>query len=120
MIINKIEVKNFRCLKNATLDCDNLTAIVGRNGAGKSSFLYDLDILYDTAAQVTLEDFFNRECEERIEIRVNYGNLRDEELKEFNAYIRNNELIVTKKISFDNNKGISKYKGDIEIIKVNL
>lgn len=109
MIINKIEVKNFRCIKNATLECDNLTAIVGRNGAGKSSFLYALDIFYDTAAQVTLEDFFNRECEEPIEIRVSYGNLREEELKEFNAYIRNNELIVTKRISFENGKIISRY-----------
>jgi predicted ATP-dependent endonuclease of OLD family len=111
MIINKIEVKNFRCIKNATLECDNLTAIVGRNGAGKSSFLYALDIFYDTAAQVTLEDFFNRECEEPIEIRVSYGNLREEELKEFNTYIKKNELIVTKRILFENSKPIQKYYG---------
>ena len=109
MIINKIEVKNFRCIKNATLECDNLTAIVGRNGAGKSSFLYALDIFYDTGAQVSIEDYFNRNSEEPIEIRVSYCNLREEELKEFDAYIRNNELIVTKRISYENNKIISRY-----------
>ena len=109
MIISKIEVNNFRCIKNATLECDNLTAIVGRNGAGKSSFLYALEIFYDTAAQVSDEDFFNRNCAELIEIRVAYSELREEEIKEFNTYIRNNELIVTKKISIENNRTISKY-----------
>lgn len=59
MIIRSVEVKNFRSIREAPLDCDNLTAIVGRNGAGKSSFLHAIDIFYDIAAPVTEEDFFD-------------------------------------------------------------
>ena len=58
MIIKSLEVKNFRSIRNSRLDCDTLTAIVGRNGAGKSSFLKAIDIFYDISATITEEDFF--------------------------------------------------------------
>ena len=99
MIIKSIEVKGFRPIREACLDCDNLTAIVGRNGAGKSSFLYALEIFYDTAATIIEEDFFCRDMVCPIEIRVTYGDLREDEKEEFRPYIKNDELIVTKRIS---------------------
>lgn len=38
MKINKVEIKNFRILENATVDLDdNITLIVGRNNSGKTS-----------------------------------------------------------------------------------
>ena len=104
MIIKSIEVKNFRSIREARLDCDNLTAIVGRNGAGKSSFLYAIDAFYDIAAQITEEDFFDRDMDSPIEIRVTYGDLRDDEKEEFQPYIRDNRLIVTKRISSENGR----------------
>lgn len=81
MIIKSVEVKNFRSIREACLGCDNLTAIVGRNGAGKSSFLYAIDTFYDIAAPITEEDFFDRSTGNPIEIRVTYSDLRDDEKK---------------------------------------
>lgn len=109
MIIKSVEVKNFRSIREESLDCDNLTAIVGRNGAGKSSFLYAIDIFYDIAATITEEDFFDRDTGSPIEIRVTYGNLRDDEKKEFQPYIKDNRLIVTKRISSENGRIMQRY-----------
>lgn len=109
LIIERIEVKNFRSIRESTLDCDSLTAIVGRNGAGKSSFLYAIDVFYDIAAPITEEDFFNRDTGSAIEIRITYGNLREDEKEEFQTYIRDDRLIVTKRICFDENRISQRY-----------
>jgi len=109
MIIKRVEVKNFRSIREASLDCDNLTAIVGRNGAGKSSFLYAIDTFYDIAAPITEEDFFDRDVGSPIEIRVTYGDLRDDEKEEFRPYIKDDKLIVTKRISSENGRIMQRY-----------
>ena len=83
MIIKSVEVKNFRSIQKACMDCNNITIIVGRNGAGKSSFLYAIETFYDIAAPITEEDFFDRDTGASIEIRVTYGDLRDDEKEEF-------------------------------------
>lgn len=59
MKINKIEVTNFRLLKNVTLSLeDETTVIVGRNNSGKTS-LAELfrRVLSDGSTQFHLEDF---------------------------------------------------------------
>jgi len=109
MIIKAVEVKNFRSIREARLDCDDLTAIVGRNGAGKSSFLYAIDTFYDISAPITEEDFFDRDMGTPIEVRVTYGDLRDDEKEEFQPYIRDNMLIVTKRISIENDRITQRY-----------
>ena len=58
MIIKTLHVKNFRSILDQCIDCDNLTVIVGRNGAGKSSFLKALDLFYNPKSTVTAEDFY--------------------------------------------------------------
>ena len=109
MIIKSVEVKNFRSIRETCLDCDNLTAIIGRNGAGKSSFLDAIDTFYDIAAPITEEDFFNRDIGSTIEIRVTYSNLRDDEKEEFQPYIKDDRLIVTKRISIENDRIMQRY-----------
>ena len=109
MIIKSVEVKNFRSIRETCLDCDNLTAIIGRNGAGKSSFLDAIDTFYDISAPITEEDFFNRDIGSTIEIRVTYSNLRDDEKEEFQPYIKDDRLIVTKRISSENDRIMQRY-----------
>lgn len=109
MIIKSVGVKNFRSIRETCLDCDNLTAIIGRNGAGKSSFLDAIDTFYDISAPITEEDFFNRDIGSTIEIRVTYSNLRDDEKEEFQPYIKDDRLIVTKRISSENDRIMQRY-----------
>jgi predicted ATP-dependent endonuclease of OLD family len=109
MNIKNVFVKNFRSIREASLDCDRLTVILGRNGAGKSSFLYAIDTFYDVAAQITEEDFFDRDIDSAIEIRVTYGDLRDEEKEEFKPYIHDDKLIVTKRIKSEEGRIAQRY-----------
>lgn len=117
MLITRLEVSNFRSLKSVDLDCGgletpdprSLTAVLGRNGSGKSSILYALDVFYDTGARITAEDCYARDGANEIMIRVTYGRLRDEERKEFAAYIENDQLIVTKRITIGEGSCIQKY-----------
>jgi len=109
MIIESVFIENFRCIKKAQLNCDDLTVIIGRNGSGKSSFLKAIDVFYDINASISFEDFFNRDAIHEIVIRVNYTRLKEVEIKEFQSYIRENRLIVTKKITEKDGKIIQKY-----------
>jgi predicted ATP-dependent endonuclease of OLD family len=109
MVIKSVDVKNFRSIREASLDCDSLTVILGRNGAGKSSFFYAIDTFYDVSATITEEDFFERDLGSVIEIRVTYGDLRDDEKREFAPYIKDNKLIVTKRIISENGRMLQRY-----------
>jgi predicted ATP-dependent endonuclease of OLD family len=109
MLIKKLEVKNFRSIQKGCLGCDNVTALLGRNGSGKSSFLYALETFYNVAAPVSIEDFFNHDTDSPIEIRLTYGDLRSDEQQTFRSYISDNLLIVTKRISYENGKFVQRY-----------
>jgi predicted ATP-dependent endonuclease of OLD family len=109
MNIKNVYVKNFRAIREASLDCDMLTVILGRNGAGKSSFLYAIDTFYDVSAPITEEDFFDRDLKSPIEIRVTYGDLRDEEKEEFKSYMQDGKLIVTKRIKNEEGRIVQRY-----------
>lgn len=99
MLIKKIKIENFRSLKNIEIECDNLIAILGRNGTGKSSVLYALDKFYDVNAQFNNYDYYNKSTDNEIKIIVTYGNLKENEILEFSTYLQGNELIVTKKVN---------------------
>jgi putative ATP-dependent endonuclease of the OLD family len=48
MKLARLRVRNFRCFKDEiALDIDNLTAIIGRNDAGKSSLMDALEIFFN-------------------------------------------------------------------------
>ena len=65
MLIENVQVKNFRSIFSESLPCDSLTALVGRNGSGKSSFLSALELFYNQTARVTSEDFHDEDVSPR-------------------------------------------------------
>lgn len=105
MIIQRLETNNFRALKQVDLECDSLVALLGRNGAGKSSVLHALEVFYNVSAQINEYDYFDKAVDSEITIRVSYGDLRGDEVTEFAPYLADNQLIVTKVI----NSGGSRY-----------
>lgn len=109
MLIKSFEVRNFRAIQEARIDCDNLTALVGRNGTGKSSFLKALEVFYDVAAPITSEDFFGRNTTNPIEISVTYGDLRNDEKDEFAPYIKTDQLMVIKRIADEEGRIVQRY-----------
>jgi energy-coupling factor transporter ATP-binding protein EcfA2 len=105
MVIRRIEVQNYRSLRNIDILTNDLVALLGRNGAGKSNVLHALQAFYDVSAKFTDYDYFNCDTSLEILIRITYGDLRENELKEFSPYLAKKELAVTKIIR----GGISKY-----------
>ena len=99
MLIQNIHVKNFRSILDESLPCDSLTALVGRNGSGKSSFLSALELFYNPTARVTEEDFYAEDVTQDIEIAVTYTDLSAEAKKFFAAYIDNDSLMVVRVFS---------------------
>jgi predicted ATP-dependent endonuclease of OLD family len=111
MFIQSVEVKNFRSILNQKMDFEELTALVGKNGAGKSSFLYSIKTFYEPNAVISEEDFFGHDISNPIEITITYNNLTEKEKKEFSPYIVEGSLIVKKRITKENDKIIQKYYG---------
>lgn len=107
MIVERIEVENFRSLKDVDVGCELLTTLIGRNGAGKSTLLYALEVFYDVGYQASQYDYFGKDTNLKIKIRVTFGNLKDDELEEFSSQLTDKKLIVTKII----NSGGAKYYG---------
>ncbi len=109
MIISKIDIKNFRSIKDVQFEFEGLTVLLGRNGAGKSSFLQALSYFFDTKAAFSQEDYFNRQTDVPIEIRVEFTHLLPIELEEFSPYVHEQLLIVKKRISFEDGNFVARY-----------
>jgi AAA15 family ATPase/GTPase len=78
VIIESIRVQNFRSVLDETLLCANLTALVGANGSGKSTFLKALELFYSTAPSIDVEDFYNRDTSNEIVFAVTFKGLSKE------------------------------------------
>jgi len=98
MKISKLHVDHFRSIFDETLPCEALTVLVGRNGAGKSSFLQALRLYLDPGANVSTEDFYNRDATKEIVIEVTFVGLTAEEQDEFrSSLLDSGELVVQRK-----------------------
>ncbi|MFB6088171.1 MAG: AAA family ATPase [Candidatus Aenigmatarchaeota archaeon] len=113
MIIKSLQVQNFRCIKNETLPCENLTALVGPNGSGKSSFLQALEMFYTPSASYTEDDFYNGETSKPITITVTFANLTEKEKQLFQKYIKNDELTVEKILKWPPGRANQSYHGNL-------
>jgi len=111
MTIKEVYLRNFRSILDETLPCNCLTALVGRNGAGKSSFLQALDIFYDPSAKVVTEDFYAEDTSKDIEIAVTFSGLTEEEQSFFSAYIDNDMLTVVRVFSLAPGRKSGTYHG---------
>jgi len=109
MLIQRLEISNFRSLRSIDLGCDELIALLGRNGGGKSSILFALAAFYDVAAPFTIEDFYGRDPTKPIMVRVAYGHLRTSERRIFASFIHDDQLIVTKQIEHVDGRFIQRY-----------
>jgi putative ATP-dependent endonuclease of OLD family len=111
MIIAQVFVKNFRSVLDGALPCDCLTALVGRNGAGKSSFLRALELFYDPSGKVTAEDFYAGDTTQDIEIAVTFSDLTATERDFFTPYIDNDTLTVVRVFSLGSGRKSGTYHG---------
>lgn len=100
MQIHSLHVKNFRCLKDATISFEKLTALIGGNNAGKSTFLKAIEYFFEAAPKLTANDFHLKSVDEDIEITIEFKNFTPDEISEFGDAIINERMIVTRQLAF--------------------
>jgi putative ATP-dependent endonuclease of OLD family len=110
LIIESVHVKNFRSILDETLNCEKLTALVGANGSGKSSFLYAIGLFYSTSPTLEKEDYYGEDVSKEIIIAITFKNL-DKEKETFCNYIQGEKLKVERVFTYNNSKIIAKYYG---------
>lgn len=111
MILESIRIENYRSIRNAVLYCDNLTALVGANGSGKSSILRAIDLFFAEKPVVTEEDYYNRQTNNVICITVTFKNLSNSAKTQFEDYVQNDKLVVTRMLEWDSRKRAPPYHG---------
>lgn len=111
MKIASIQVENYRCILDATLPCERLTALVGANGTGKSSFLRAIELFAATAPKMTEDDFYNRDTTAEVRITLRLSDLSSSAQDLFSAYVNDGSLTVTRTFRLIDGKVIAKYYG---------
>jgi putative ATP-dependent endonuclease of the OLD family len=111
MIIKSMNVRNFRSILDETLDFDNLTALVGANGSGKSSFLHSLELFQAKQPKISPDDFHNKNTENEIIFSITFTNLSDDAKTQFSKYVQNDELTVERVFTFTEGKISNTYHG---------
>ncbi len=90
---------------------EKLTALVGSNGSGKSSFLRGLHLFYEPSPRIEIEDFYNRDTTTEIIITVTFRDLSPEAKAQFSSYMQGDNLTVERVFVWDDGKFTWKYHG---------
>jgi putative ATP-dependent endonuclease of OLD family len=107
MRLAKLRIKNFRCFKEQEVSLDAYSCLVGANGSGKSTILMALNVFFrNTSAPSDVinlqdEDFHMKDTTNPIEITCVFVDLSEEAKNDLKAYVRQNELSVTAKATWD-------------------
>lgn len=104
MIVESIRVRRYRAIEDAELQLGRLTYLVGRNGAGKSTFLNALGAFFGAVAVKGEADFYLGDQQAPIEITLTFTDLTAAAASEFQNYVRDDRLVVTRKFEWDGSR----------------
>jgi hypothetical protein len=96
MILRRVRIKNFRSIRECDVELGPHTAILGGNGAGKSTVLRAIERFYASSTNIELDDFYGRSTEAPIEIELTFGNLNAAELELFGSRVHDGEMAVVR------------------------
>jgi len=111
MKLQSIRVQNYRSILDESISFADLTALVGRNGAGKSAFLSAIDLFYSTSDSVTVSDFYNDDPQREISITATFSDLSLAARELFSTRVQGNTLTVEKIISWNDGRCAVSYHG---------
>jgi predicted ATP-dependent endonuclease of OLD family len=100
MKIRKIEIRNYRSLRDITIYPRDILALVGRNNSGKSNILKALELFFEgTTTLIDDECFHGHNIKDPIEIFLTFEKLSDWEEEQFKPWMNGEKLIVGREIS---------------------
>ena len=81
MKLKRLKIQNYRSCEDVTIQFDSLHALVGANGAGKSTILRAMDFLFNPAkSKIDEEAFWNGQTDRTIWIEATFGDMSASEL----------------------------------------
>jgi predicted ATP-dependent endonuclease of OLD family len=117
MKIKSLRIRNFRSIKEQTVELDDYTCFVGANGSGKSNVLHALNVFFGESDLPGLdtrvlgeEDFHAKNTSEPVEITITFFDLSPEAQKELAHYVRHDHLVVSVEARFDAATGKAEVK----------
>ena len=101
MLIETIQMKNFRSIKEITIRCGSVTVFLGGNNHGKSNILAALDFFCGTGSKCESDNFFKTKETSTSELWVEicFINLSDQEKNTFKKYVSANGKLKVRKIA---------------------
>jgi putative ATP-dependent endonuclease of the OLD family len=109
MQLERARIKNYRSLRDVEVSFGSHTALIGGNGAGKSSVLKAIERFYSATKTCDADDFFGRDQSQPIEIELTFHQLSEQENSAFEGRIRDGKLVVTR--IFDGSASSGRYQG---------
>ena len=100
MMLESIRIENYRSIRDETLRCNELTALVGANGSGKSSFLRAIASFFAEKPVLTEDDYYARRAP-KIRVTATFGCLSDTAKKQFGDYVLDGRLTVAREFELD-------------------
>lgn len=104
MILESVHVKNFRSIRDAELNCDSLTALVGANGSGKSTFLHAIQMFQGKPSKITEEDYHRKNTEDDIVITATFKDLPESAGGIFTEYVHDDRIKIELVIEWSSGK----------------
>ena len=108
MLLKSVKIENFRSIKDTILYCDELTALVGTNGSGKSSLLRAIELFYNRSSNVKIEDYHNRQTDTPIKITAIFSDLPESIKNKYHEYVVKGCIEVVSVLEWDEEKHKSK------------
>lgn len=112
MKIKSVRIRNFRSIKEQTVELDDYTCFVGANGSGKSNVLHALNVFFGESDIPGLntrvlgeEDFHSKETGEPVEITITFSDLSPQAKEALAHYVRHDQLVVSVEARFDATTG---------------
>ena len=113
MMLKSVRIENYRSVKDEMLRCDRLTALVGANGSGKSSFLRAIELFSLEKPGLTEGDYYDGRTDDPIRITATFAGLPDSAKEQFGDYVLDDEITVTNILEWNDGKPKPSYHGTV-------
>lgn len=94
MKIKKVNIHNWRSIKNVEISFENLMVFIGQNNHGKSNILSALLFFFGTNSCAELD--FNK-GEDELFVEITFSDLDDHDKSQFSKYLTKEETITVRK-----------------------